>query len=93
MSQSKMMARPFENPWSNPLGELLYVVLTGPLRFMPKFYDTPHPECPSEPDPPFESIKFCSSCGTGTLQREFFWRTEQETTLECSVCEGVWVVL
>lgn len=86
------MTRRFENPWSNPVGEVLCTILTGVLRYVPKLYDTPHPDSPEDqPDPPFESLRFCKDCGKATQHSEFFWRTENETTIECSVCGGIWV--
>ena len=88
-----MKPRDFENPWSNPVGEILYPLIATALRFVPKLYVSPPLEAEeSQPDPPYESLRFCKECGEATPHREFFWRIEDETTIECSACGGIWAV-
>lgn len=88
--------RDWTNPWSNPLGEILATVHIAAVRALGRslnkddrdasFYD----EEP-QPEPAWTGLRFCKECGTGTLHREYFWRIEDETTIECDKCGAVYV--
>ena len=83
------MARDWMNPWTNPLGEILASII-GRLPLRPDDRtdeDWDH----HQPEPAWSGLRFCKECGTGTLHQEYWWRVEQETTVECLTCETIWV--
>lgn len=85
------MKRDWTNPWTNPVGEALYPVLAWATKFMPKVYDSPKPVAGEEPEPGYQGYKLCKDCDKVTLHREYRWVTEDETTLECDHCGGVFL--
>lgn len=86
------MARDWTNPWRNPLGEVLTTILSrlGPLRKEDREDDW-ELEDHHHPDTVWSGLRFCKACNTGTLHLEHWWRVEDETTIECTVCDGIWV--
>ena len=80
--------RDWTDPWSNPLGEILASII-GRLPLRPDDRtdeDWDH----HQPVPEWSGLRFCATCGTGTLHIQHFWRLEEETTIECTRCDGVW---
>lgn len=83
------MTRPTD-PW-NLIALPIFWVLMQVTRLVPSLYES-GPVDPPRDSPEIEpTVRRCKDCKADTEHDEFFWRLENETTIECRVCGGIWV--
>lgn len=83
--------RDWTDPWTNPLGEILVTIIGKlPLRRDDREAGW-ELEDHHQPEPAWSGLRFCKTCNAGTLHQEYWWRVEDETTIECTKCGAVYV--